>query len=251
MEPLIIAHLYPDLMNLYGDGGNLTCLKKRINDYGWDCEILPVLMNHQIDFTRVDMIFMGGGTDRGQLLVYNNLIEFAGQLMQEIDKGLPALFICGAYQILGKYSRPFGGQPIKGLGLFDFHTECERNRLIGNILLESQVGGGKQTVIGFENHAGRLSFKDRGLKAFGAVIKGYGNNGRDGSEGLWYKNLIGTFLHGPLLPKNPHIADYLIKAALDRKGIEKKNNLDDHLERYAHQEAIKRLGPKKTLKMPL
>lgn len=241
MKRFVIAHMYPDLMNLYGDRGNLLCLQKRISDYGHNCEIQSLYLNDKIDFSKIDMIFMGGGSDREQGLVYNDLLVKADKLMQEIEDGLPALCICGAYQLLGNYYKSHDGSILNGLGFFDLHTEGRKNRLIGNIVIESDINGQKFSVVGFENHGGRTYLNDQKLSPFGTVIKGHGNNGEDGSEGLWYKNLIGTYLHGPLLPKNPHIADFLIRAMADRKGVVIKNTLDDSFERFAHQQVIEKM----------
>lgn len=241
MKRFVIAHMYPDLMNLYGDRGNLLCLQKRINDYGHNCEIQSLYLNDKIDFSSIDMIFMGGGSDREQGLVYNDLLVKADKLMQEIEDGLPALCVCGAYQLLGNYYKSHDGSILNGLGFFDLHTEGRKNRLIGNIVIESDINGQKFSVVGFENHGGRTYLNDQKLSPFGTVIKGHGNNGEDGSEGLWYKNLIGTYLHGPLLPKNPHIADFLIRAMADRKGVVIKNTLDDSFERFAHQQVIEKM----------
>ncbi|HNX29142.1 MAG TPA: glutamine amidotransferase [Syntrophomonadaceae bacterium] len=241
MEKIIIAHMYPDLMDLYGDRGNLICLKKRLNDYGCHCEIRPVYLKEKIDFKKVDMLFMGGGSDREQGLVYNDLLIKAERLKEEIEHGLPALCICGAYQLLGKYYKSFDGSIMKGLGFFDLYTEGQKNRLIGNILIESAISGEKYSVVGFENHGGRTWLNDNDLHPFGTVIKGFGNNGKDGSEGLWYKNLIGTYLHGPLLPKNPHIADYFIKTIAARKGLTLEKQLNDDIEWFAHQQVIKKM----------
>ncbi|HZK86631.1 MAG TPA: glutamine amidotransferase [Syntrophomonas sp.] len=241
MEQFVIAHMYPDLMNLYGDRGNLLCLQKRINDYGYACEIRPLYLNDKIDFHSIDMLFMGGGSDREQGLVYNDLMVKADTLMQEIEDGLPTLCICGAYQLLGNYYKSYDGSLLNGLGFFDLHTEGRKDRLIGNILIESEIAGEKISVVGFENHGGRTYLNDKNLRTFGTVIKGHGNNGEDGHEGLWYKNLIGTYLHGPLFPKNPQIADYFIQAMASRKGIKLPGALDDRIEHYAHQQVRKKI----------
>jgi len=241
MERFVIAHMYPDLMNLYGDRGNLLCLQKRINDYGYACEIRPLHLNDKIDFQNIDMLFMGGGSDREQGLVYNDLLVKADTLMREIEDGLPTLCICGAYQLLGNYYKSYDGSLINGLGFFDLHTEGRKGRLIGNILIESEIAGKNCSVVGFENHGGRTYLNDKNLRAFGTVIKGHGNNGEDDREGLWYKNLIGTYLHGPLLPKNPHIADFFIQAMAGRKGITLPGALDDSIEHFAHQQVRKKI----------
>lgn len=241
MARFVIAHMYPDLMNLYGDRGNLICLQKRIEWSGHQAEIKAVNLRDQLDFAGIDMLFMGGGSDREQSLVYHDLLQKAGKLMQEIDNGLPVLCICGAYQLLGNYYKSFDGTMMDGLGFFDLHTEGKKDRLIGNILLESEMGGRKTTVVGFENHGGRTYLNDKKLQPFGKVIKGFGNNGEDGGEGLLYKNLIGTYLHGPLLPKNPGVADFFIQAMAMRKGIDLLSALNDQIENYAHEQVKKKI----------
>lgn len=236
METIKIAHMYPDLMNLYGDRGNLICLAQRLKWYGFSCIIMPVELGQEVDFDEVDLVFMGGGSDREQNLVYRDLWKKADFLWAEIEDGMPFLAICGAYQLLGRYYEAVDGKIMQGLNFFDFYTEGEEKRLIGNILLETGITGEKTTVVGFENHGGRTYFNDDTLKPFGKVIKGYGNNGKDKTEGISYKNLIGTYLHGPLLPKNPHIADFFIKAILERRGINLGSKLDDRIENFAHEQ---------------
>lgn len=241
MERLVIAYMYPNLMNLYGDRGNMVCLEKRIGWYGYQCEVRAVNHNDRLDFQGIDMLFMGGGSDREQGLVYNDLLVKADKLMQEIENGLPGLFVCGAYQLLGTSYQSHEGTVMNGLGFFDLHTLGQKERLIGNILLESEIGGELKTVVGFENHGGRTYLNDEHLKPFGTVVKGHGNNGEDGREGIRYKNLIGTYLHGPLLPKNPHVADFFIKAMAQRKGITLPDPLDDTIENFAHQQVKNRI----------
>ena len=241
MEKLKIAHMYPDLMNLYGDRGNLICLQKRMQWYGLDCNIKNIHLEDKLDFNQIDMLFMGGGSDREQGLVYNDLIKKADQLMQHINDGLPMLCICGAYQLLGTYYKSHDGQVMEGLGFFPFYTVGKKDRLIGNILLESEFNGHKSTVVGFENHGGRTYFDDQNLQALGTVTKGHGNNGEDKTEGICFQNLIGTYLHGPLLPKNPLLADFFIQAMTQRKGIELDTVLDDSIENIAHEQVRKKI----------
>lgn len=235
-----LAHLYPDLMNLYGDRGNLICLKKRLEWRGHQCEIIPIARGESLSYQDYDLLLMGGGSDREQGLMYQDLINMADGLWGQIEKGFPVLCICGAYQLLGAYYRSLDGQMLKGLGLFGFYTQSEKGRLIGNILVEIEMGGLKKTVVGFENHGGRTYMEDRRLKPLGKVLKGFGNNGKDGQEGIWYKNLIGTYLHGPLLPKNPDLADYFIQTMAGRRGLDIREAIDDRIEDYAHQE-VKRM----------
>lgn len=241
MAHFIIAHLYPDLMNLYGDRGNLLCLQKRIEWYGHTCVVENLGLQHEMDFLRYDMVFMGGGSDREQGLVYEDLLKKGQKLKDHIESGLPMLCICGAYQLLGLSYIAADGQPIDGLRFFDFHTIAGHPRLIGNVLIEAQINGQTISVVGFENHGGRTHFKDSRLQPFGRVIKGYGNNGQDGGEGLIYRNLIGTYLHGPLLPKNPAIADFFISTMAKRKGIELGIAPNDNIERFAHEQVKARL----------
>lgn len=241
MASFRIAHLYPELMNLYGDRGNLICLERRLRWRGQGVEICNVGLGQRLDFNNVDMVFMGGGSDREQELVYQDLVPRVDAFFEAVSRGLPVLFICGAYQLLGKEYVTGDGKGIPGLGIFDFTTRVSRPRLIGNILLH--VGQGKQplTVIGFENHGGRTYLEDTSLQPFGEVVQGHGNNGEDRSEGLRYKNLIGTYLHGPLLPKNPAIADFFIDTMANRRRITISSSLDDSIEDFAHQQTRKRI----------
>jgi len=236
MAEFHIAHMYPDLMNLYGDRGNLICLQRRLQWYGHQCDITDISLNSSLDYRNLDMIFMGGGSDREQGLVYQDLCTKAALLLQEIDNGLPVLFICGAYQLLGGSYIGADGEVMKGLGFFDFHTQGSKDRLIGNVLINVTIGDEEKSVVGFENHGGRTYFDDTSLQPFGQVVKGFGNNGQDRQEGIRYKNLIGTYLHGPLLPKNPAIADFYIQAMAQRKGILINTNLDDTIENFAHNQ---------------
>jgi len=241
MASFRIAHLYPDLMNLYGDRGNLICLQKRLEWYGHSCLVQPVCLNSDIDYSDFDMIFMGGGSDREQGLVYQDLLRRADHLWNELDNGLPALFICGAYQLLGTHYESFDGKQLQGLGFFNLYTRGEPERLIGNIVLACRLNDAIITVVGFENHGGRTYLEDKNLEPFGTVLAGFGNNGQDGQEGVRYKNLIGTYLHGPLLPKNPAVADYFIHAMAARKGIDISVSLNDRLEDFAHQQIKRRV----------
>jgi CobQ-like glutamine amidotransferase family enzyme len=233
--------MYPDLMNLYGDRGNLICLKKRMEWYGLDCDIKNINLEDRLDFGQIDMIFMGGGSDREQGLVYHDLLRKSDQLMAEIESGLPMLCVCGAYQLLGLYYKSTDGTVLDGLGFFPFYTLGKKGRLIGNILIEAEINGEIQTVVGFENHGGRTYFEGKDLQGLGRVIKGQGNNGEDKIEGLKFNNLIGTYLHGPLLPKNPAIADFYIQAMVERRGIILSEKLDDSIENIAHEQVKRKI----------
>ncbi|MCX5781014.1 MAG: glutamine amidotransferase [Firmicutes bacterium] len=241
MAKFVIAHMYPDLMNLYGDRGNLICLQMRLGWYGHECQIIRLDLEDDLDCAGIDMLFMGGGSDREQGLVYHDLIQKSNQLLAEIEKGLPMLCICGAYQLLGRYYKSLDGQVMEGLGFYDFHTESHKGRLIGNIVIEGEISGRKSTMVGFENHGGRTYFDGKGMQPLGTVIKGYGNNGEDKTEGLRCKNLVGTYLHGPLLPKNPALADFFIQAMAERKGLKLERVLDDTIENLAHEQVKKKI----------
>jgi hypothetical protein len=207
--------------------------------YGYDCRIKNIRLGDPIDYSSIDMIFMGGGSDREQSLVYQDLAGRSDALLAAIEDGMPALCICGAYQLLGQSYLAVDGQVMKGLEFFDFITRGARDRLIGNVLIEACIAGENMTIVGFENHGGRTFFADKSLQAFGRVLRGYGNNGEDKKEGIQYRNLIGTYLHGPLLPKNPGVADFFLKTMAGRRGIELKGRLDDYIETIAHEQVKK------------
>ena len=241
---LNITWMYPDLMNTYGDRGNVITLEKRCL---WRNIVVSVMM-HGLDspasqLSQSDLLFMGGAQDRQQKLVSQDLYQQKGKLLKElIDKGTPGLFICGAYQFLGHYYKPAEGEKIPGLSIFDVHTihfGINKPRAIGNLIIQWH----KHKLVGFENHGGRTYLGKR-VRPLGKVIKGYGNNGEDGTEGAIYKNALGSYLHGPILPKNSCVADWLIKKALENKYQQEINlePLDDQLDVQAHQFMLKRLG---------
>ncbi|MDR1160087.1 MAG: glutamine amidotransferase [Syntrophomonadaceae bacterium] len=239
MTSFIIAHLYPNLMNLYGDRGNLICLQKRLEWLGYDCRVKSLDIGDEWNFADVDMIFMGGGSDREQSLVYDDLQCKKEELWREIKNGFPVLFICGSYQLLGSYYLTGQGFKMEGLNYFDFFSEGGPKRLIGNIVVEVKNNNETYQVIGFENHGGYTYFNDTTLRPWGKVIKGHGNNGKDHTEGIIFNNLIGTYLHGPLLPKNPAVADFFIRVMMARKGINIDSGcLTDKIENYARQQVL-------------
>lgn len=241
MAQFNIVHMYPDLMNLYGDRGNLICIKRRIEWYGHKCNIKTIRLREEFDYNNTDMLFMGGGSDREQELVYQDLLTRADKLKEMIEQGLPVLCICGAYQLLGTSYRAIDGAVMDGLGFFDFHTIGQPTRLIGNILIECQIENEKVEVVGFENHGGRTFLDNPDLRPLGQVIKGSGNNGIDRTEGIKYKNLIGTYLHGPFLPKNPAMADWYIASMAKRKNLTLINHLDDEIENFAREQVKNRI----------
>lgn len=247
---LNIAWLYPDLMSTYGDRGNVIALQKRCEWRKISVSIIPVTLetrNHELN--SCDLIFMGGAQDRQQKLAGDDFLKNKGPVVKEmVEKNIPALFVCAAYQFVGHYYRPYQGEDIKGAGIFDLvtrHPGDQAKRLIGNVaarIVNIEELSGK-TIVGFENHGGRTKLGSKMLP-LAKIIKGYGNNGDDGYEGAVYKNSIGSYFHGPLLPKNPHIADWLINRALEVKYKEKieLENLDDTLEYKAHNFILKKLG---------
>ncbi|MFH0863693.1 MAG: cobalamin biosynthesis protein CobQ [Candidatus Gottesmanbacteria bacterium] len=259
---LIIGWLYPDLMSTYGDRGNIICLKKRCEWRGINVEVREIsLTTEDLTLNACDLLFMGGAQDKQQKIVADDLHGNKGLKLKEmIDNNTPGLFICGAYQFLGKYYKPAEGENIQGLGIFDLftiHPGIGKERCIGNIIIKIQNSefGTENFIVGFENHGGRTYLGNK-VESLGNVIKGYGNNGDlpaslngrqvqagDGTEGYIYKNSIGTYLHGPILPKNPYLADWLIQKALLKKygnKVELKK-LDDALEWQAHDHILKKL----------
>ena len=230
--------MYPDLLNLYGDRGNIITLKRRCLWRKIDVEVLEFTKDKEENLYKADILFIGGGSDREQEILYSHLIKFKKELKDLIEDNLVVLAICGGYQLLGKYYLDAFGNKIEGLGILNYYTKAEKGRLIGNILIKTNLPIYPKTLVGFENHGGRTYHSYMPL---GKVLKGYGNNGKDKTEGIIYKNLVGTYLHGPILPKNPHLADFLIKKALERKYKRDITlpNLDDKEELLAH-EKVKR-----------
>lgn len=234
MTPCLrIAHLYPDLMNLYGDRSNLLSLVRRCQWRGWQATVTPVRVGDAIDPQAFDLIFMGGGQDAQQLTIAEDLLQLkATALQRAAERGVVFLTICGGYQLLGHYYQPHQGPKLPGLGLIDAYTVAGSSRFIGNIAIRRPDGA---TVVGFENHSG-LTYLGQGVQPLGAVVHGRGNNGQDGGEGAVCGNLYGTYLHGSLLPKNPQLADELIAKALHFEGD--LPQLDNTLEDRAHQRAL-------------
>ena len=224
-------------MNLYGDHGNILALKRRAEWRGYKVKVIEHHIGDQIP-DNIDIIFGGGGQDSGQSKIEDDLHRNAKKLKQMIEDGTPALVICGIYQLFGDYFQTAEGQKINGIGILRAHTIAGPTRLIGNIVINSPEFG---EIVGYENHSG-LTKLDEGTKPFGIVVSGAGNNGEDYSEGVLYKNCIGTYLHGPVLPKNPRLADYILLKALQRKEpkITKLKTLNDNIELHAHSVAAKR-----------
>lgn len=211
-KTITLLQLYPRDMNIYGDWGNTLVLKKRLEWHGYTVKLLEY--NPGDTFPNdVDLIVGGGGQDSGQGKIGADLLSIGGHLQQLADDGVPMLMVCGLYQQFGHFFKTKDGTVIKGIGLLDVETRGGNERLIGNIVTTSDEFG---LIIGYENHSG-LTTLGRHAKPLGRVLKGAGNNGSDATEGARYKNVIGTYLHGSLLPKNPLIADWLIEQAVTRK----------------------------------
>lgn len=234
---ITIGHLYPDLLNLYGDRGNIQCMKMRLLWRGYEAEVREYNLGDTIDFTKIDIVLLGGGSDREQMIVCRRLQEIQKDFHAYVEDGGVVIAVCGGYQLLGhEYSTPDGD--MEGLHPVDLITKQGSPRLISNIVLENSIF--PYPVTGFENHGGRTTLGE-GVKPFGTVVFGYGNNGEDKQEGALYKNVVGTYLHGPLLPKNPHVCDYLLKNALERRGVTAPlQELDDTQEREANDYIVKR-----------
>ena len=234
---LTIGHLYPDLLNLYGDRGNIQCIKKRCEWRGIEVQVKEFRLEDEIDFSQLDIILLGGGSDREQMLVCNRLKEIKDEFKAYVEDNGVVIAVCGGYQFLGHYYQ-IKDKKIAGLGLVDLYTVQEPGRLIDNIVLKSDLFD--MPVVGFENHGGRTYINEN--KPFGKVLYGSGNDGKTGYEGVVYKNVIGTYLHGPLLPKNPQVCDHLITKALERKYHQEicLESLDDTQEQEANNYIVNR-----------
>ena len=237
---LNICHLYPDLLDLYGDRGNILALAARCRWRGIEAVIQQASLGEELDFMGMDILFVGGGSDREQGLLVQDLMRREKELRSAIENGLVVLAICGGYQMLGKYYQMASGEKIQGLGIIDIWTIAGAKRLIGNVVVEIDDERFR-TLVGFENHSGK-TYLGKGVMPLGKVLFGNGNNGEDHEEGVRYRNVFGTYLHGPLLPKNPHFADMLLELAILRRGLDAcLSKLDDRLEELAHEAMVKRL----------
>lgn len=258
---LTLGHLYPDQLNLYGDRGNIMTLRWRCQQRGITLRVVGLGIGDALAPDEYDMLFIGGGQDREQAPVAQDLYEMKGiGLWAAIEDDMPVLAVCGGYQLLAHYYRPADGPDMRGLGVFDawtIHKGARSPRCIGDIALSWN----STTLVGFENHGGRTYLGT--AKPLGHVLKGFGNNAEDHTEGAIYRNAYGTYLHGSLLPKNPHFADHLIRLALQRKyGMEAlsstiseggKLNGSSHINAAANGNtpALATLDETTTLLMPL
>ena len=234
-KTLRILQLYPRDMNIYGDWGNVLVLKQRAQWHGYGVELLEYNQGDVFP-ENIDMIVGGGGQDAGQSKIKHDLPAIKDIVTRQAEDGMPMLVICGLYQLFGKFFETHGGERIDGLGIFDIETYGKTERLIGNVVMESSEFG---QILGYENHSGQ-TFLSPTVSPLATVKKGVGNNQTDSSEGARVHNVIGSYLHGSLLPKNPHIADWLIEtAAIKKYGEFTPHVIDDRFadEARAHASA--------------
>lgn len=243
---LVLGHLYPEQLNVYGDRGNIITLRQRCAWRGIDLRIVPLGLGEPLDPTAYDMLFIGGGQDREQEEVARDLREAkVDGLRAAVESDVPVLAVCGGYQLFAHYYRPAEGPELPGVGILDawtIHRGKSVPRCVGNVALR----WGDSTLIGFENHGGR-TYLGPTAKPLGQVLAGHGNNSEDHLEGCVYRNVYGTYLHGSLLPKNPHLVDHLLTLALQRRyGPHAPETqlapLDDTAEWQAHEVMLRRLG---------
>lgn len=236
MTKLHLVHIYPNEMNTYGDRGNLLVLKKRAQWHGLE----PVIHYYSVGEPfphEADLILGGGGQDSAQADIQADILRIGDKLHTLVEAGVPMLMVCGTYQLFGNRFTTYTGEQIQGIGIFDVETRGDPKRLIGNTVVETKEFG---TLYGFENHSGK-TFLGPNQQPLGTVTRGNGNNGQDKTEGARTHNTIGTYLHGPLLPNNPRLADWLIESALHRRGAKTDlNTLDDTLANQSRQNASKR-----------
>lgn len=239
MYELNICHLYPDLLNLYGDRGNVIVIKKRCEWMGIKPNITNISIGDSFDAEKFDMVIIGGGQDYEQELIRPDLIDSkSSEIKNYIESGKVMLAICGGYQLLGHYYKTADGKELNYLGALDFATVAGDTRLIGDIVFKCdflKTDSSDVTIVGFENHIGK-TYLGSGVQPMGHVIKGFGNNGEDGTEGAVYKNTICSYSHGSLLPKNSILSDYMINTALELKygKYSFDISLNDSLENVAH-----------------
>lgn len=234
-----ICHLYPELMNIYGDRGNVIALVRRCAWRGIEVTVTALSLGDPLEHDRYDLYFIGGGQDREQMLVCEDLSADKGEALRAaVEGGAALLSICGGYQLLGRSFLTWTGEFLPGISLFDVETVGGDTRFIGNVAVRCELEGAEGVLVGFENHSGRTRLGP-GCRPLGRVIHGHGNNGEDGTEGCVYRNAVGTYLHGSLLPKNPRLADWLLLGALRRRhDLERLPPLDDSLEEAAHRAAL-------------
>lgn len=240
---LNICHLYPDVLNLYGDGGNIICLRQRLKWRGIESELTQCRIGETLDLKHCDLLFVGGGQDFEQEVLLPDLRRGkAEEIRSAIEDGLTVLAICGGYQMLGQYYETYDGVRCDFIGALDLYTKGSKQRMIGNTVYRCTERCGGSTVVGFENHSGK-TWLGSSLEPMARVVVGHGNNGEDGTEGVRYRNVFGSYSHGPLLPKNPEFCDALLQTALERRcGADARlEPLRDEAEQAAHDAMVDRL----------
>jgi len=239
---IVVGHLYPDYLNIYADRGNIAVLARRAAWRGHELEVRPVSVNEAVRPGEHDLLYIGGGQDREQALVAQDLAAKAQGVIEAVTEGAALLAVCGGYQLLGRSYRDVHGEDLPGIGLLPLDTVAGETRMIGDVLLECELEpGASRTLAGFENHAGRTRL-DRGAQPLGRVVAGFGNDGESGWEGCRVGRAVGTYLHGPLLPRNPWFADWLLAQALAHRLGEppELEPLPDELEHEAHAVSARR-----------
>jgi CobQ-like glutamine amidotransferase family enzyme len=242
VSSLVVGHLFPDYLNIYADRGNIAVLTARAAWRGYDLDVRALGANAMIRPGEHDLFYIGGGQDREQALIAPELAALGPRLHEAVGAGAAALAVCGGYQLLGRFYRDQSGDELPGIGLLPLHTVAGSRRMIGDVLLECELEAGqKRTLAGFENHAGR-TILDEGAEPLGRVIAGFGNDGESGYEGCRSGRVLGTYLHGPLLPRNPWLADWLLAQAVAHKTGTAPifEPLADTLERQAHAVSARR-----------
>ena len=240
---LNICHLYPEVLNLYGDRGNIRCLSRRLSWRGIDWHVDELKVGEKKDLTAYDLFFIGGGQDFEQEVLLSDLNSGKGaEIKAAVEDGKTFLCICGGYQMMGHYYQTHDGVKCEFLGAVDFHTVGSDTRMIENYAFRLGEESGAGTVVGFENHSGKTYLGD-GVRPLGTILKGCGNNGEDGTEGVRYRNVFGTYSHGPVLPKNPELADFLLNTALQRRYGKEivLDPLSDGFENLAHDSVLKKV----------
>ncbi|MBW8741629.1 MAG: glutamine amidotransferase [Acidobacteria bacterium] len=238
-----VGHLYPDYLNIYADRGNIAVLTQRAAWRGHELEVQAVSVGDEVSAGMYDLLYVGGGQDREQALVANDIVTKREGIRGAVDGGTAVLAVCGGYQLLGRSYRDFHDTDLPGVGLFPLDTVAGDRRMIGDVLLECELDEGvRRTLAGFENHAGRTRL-DADAQPLGRVVFGFGNDGDSGFEGCRVGRAVGTYLHGPLLPRNPWFADWVLAQALAHAGGTEPTPLEplaDQLEDEAHAISAKR-----------
>ena len=239
---LKICHMYPDVLNLYGDRGNVMCMTRRLQWRGIETSVTKLPIGAGKSLSGFDLVFIGGGQDFEQQVLLEDLHRGKDrEIISAIEDGVTFLTICGGFQMLGSYYETYDGKRCDFIGALDLCTIGSKTRMIGNYKFQCSPDAGGSLVVGFENHSGKTRLGS-GVKPLGTVLAGFGNNGEDKTEGVHYKNVFGTYSHGPLLPKNPEFCDFLLKTALERKyGRAELAPLDDKAELFAHDEMCAKL----------